>query len=82
MCYVAKGVIDGFNVDDLWPWDIAAGALIVQEAGGIVINTNGGAFDVMKPNVITAGTQELADTLLKIAREVDVVVENIEKGQK
>jgi len=36
LCYVAAGRLDGFWEDRLHPWDIAAGALIVEEAGGIV----------------------------------------------
>jgi myo-inositol-1(or 4)-monophosphatase len=38
LCYVAAGRMDGFWESDLKPWDIAAGALIVQEAGGRVSN--------------------------------------------
>ncbi len=34
LCYVAAGRLDGFWESDLKPWDIAGGALIVQEAGG------------------------------------------------
>lgn len=77
LCYVAKGLIDGFNVEDLYPWDICAGALIVQEAGGVVINAKGGAYDIMKPDVITACTEEICDEMLKIVRETDVIIERI-----
>ena len=38
LCYVAAGRMDGFWEVDLKPWDIAAGALIVQESGGRVTN--------------------------------------------
>lgn len=41
MAYVAKGIIDAFHMDYLKPWDVAAGYLIVEEAGGTVINTKG-----------------------------------------
>lgn len=36
LCYVALGVFDGFWELDLQPWDIAAGKLIIEEAGGVV----------------------------------------------
>jgi myo-inositol-1(or 4)-monophosphatase len=36
LCYVAQGKIDGFYEIDLKPWDVAAGILILQEAGGEV----------------------------------------------
>lgn len=41
LCYVALGAWDAYQVDYLKPWDYAAGALIVQEAGGILISTDG-----------------------------------------
>jgi myo-inositol-1(or 4)-monophosphatase len=44
LCYVAAGRMDGFWESDLKPWDIAAGSLIVSEAGGRVTNVEGGAF--------------------------------------
>jgi len=44
LCYVAAGRLDGFWETDLKPWDIAAGALIVAEAGGEVTNTAGEPF--------------------------------------
>src|SRR3989339_1431836 len=37
-CYVASGVFDGFWEVHLHPWDICAGKLIVEEAGGVVTN--------------------------------------------
>jgi len=44
LCYVAAGRLDGFWETSLKPWDIAAGALIVAEAGGSVTNLDGSAF--------------------------------------
>ena len=46
LCYVACGRIDGFWEWKLHPWDTAAGALIVREAGGTVTDFRGGSFDV------------------------------------
>lgn len=40
LAYVASGRLDGFWQAELKPWDIAAGALIVQEAGGITVDFN------------------------------------------
>jgi len=42
LAYVACGRFDAFWEYDLKPWDVAAGALIVKEAGGIVTDCNGG----------------------------------------
>ena len=44
LCYVACGRFDGFWEEKLGPWDTAAGALIVEKAGGQVTSMNGGAF--------------------------------------
>lgn len=45
LCLVARGWMDGYWERRLKPWDIAAGALIVAEAGGTVTNATGGPFD-------------------------------------
>jgi myo-inositol-1(or 4)-monophosphatase len=44
LCYVAAGRLDGFWERDLNAWDIAGGALLVQEAGGTITNFSGEAF--------------------------------------
>lgn len=36
LCYVARGSMDAYQCDGLYPWDVAAGVLIVSEAGGSV----------------------------------------------
>ncbi len=45
LCYVACGRLDGYWEIDQSPWDIAAGGLIVHEAGGRMSNFRGGRFD-------------------------------------
>jgi myo-inositol-1(or 4)-monophosphatase len=45
LCYVAAGRFDGYWEQHLWPWDVAAGALIVSEAGGTVTGMDGSEFD-------------------------------------
>lgn len=45
LCLVACGQLDGYWERKLKPWDVAAGALIVREAGGTVTDTRGGPFD-------------------------------------
>jgi len=46
MCYVAAGIFDGYYEESLNPWDWAAGALIVEEAGGRVTDYTGRPFEV------------------------------------
>ena len=47
ICYVAAGRMDGFWEQGLNAWDIAAGVLLVQEAGGTVTDLDGGPFDLL-----------------------------------
>lgn len=54
LCYVACGRFDGFWELNLSPWDTAAGALIVTEAGGRVTNFSDGAFSNYKPEVVAS----------------------------
>ena len=54
LSYVACGRFDGFWELNLSPWDMAAGALIVKEAGGQVSDFEGGEFSIYKPEVIAS----------------------------
>jgi myo-inositol-1(or 4)-monophosphatase len=45
LCYTAAGRFDGFWEPKLYPWDMAAGFLLVQEAGGKVTDFSGNPFD-------------------------------------
>ena len=52
LCYVAAGRLDGFWEVHIGPWDISAGALIVEEAGGRVSGTDGTAFASRRGNIL------------------------------
>ncbi len=54
LCYVAAGRLDGFWEQRLHPWDVAAGALLVQEAGGRVTDFHGAAFRPRHHQVVAA----------------------------
>lgn len=62
LAYVASGKLDGFWEFNLKPWDIAAGIVLVQEAGG-VISTLDGHADVLKNGHILATTIKLQSDL-------------------
>jgi len=65
LCYVAAGFYDGFFETGLSPWDIAAGSLIITEAGGLVGNFTGEP-DFMYQREIVAGTPRVYGQLVKI----------------
>ena len=54
LCYVAAGRLDGFWEQRLNPWDISAGALIVEEAGGVSTTVTGDAFNSRLGNIIAS----------------------------
>jgi myo-inositol-1(or 4)-monophosphatase len=54
LCYVAAGRFDGFWEARLKPWDVAAGALIVAEAGGVVSTYDGGPFSIRGGELVAA----------------------------
>lgn len=54
LAYVACGRLDGFWEIGLMPWDMAAGVLLIQEAGGIVTDFEGGDKFLETGNVLTA----------------------------
>ncbi|XP_034110075.1 inositol monophosphatase ttx-7-like [Drosophila albomicans] len=75
LAYVAKGTLDTYHVDNLKPWDVAAGVLLVREAGGVVYQTNGSEFNVMQPNLVAAGQDALAQQVMQLIREADKIDE-------
>src|SRR5439155_19022923 len=54
MAYVAAGRLDGFWEVKLNPWDVSAGALMVEEAGGEVSGLTGGPFDSRTGEVVAS----------------------------
>jgi myo-inositol-1(or 4)-monophosphatase len=54
LAYVACGRIDAFWSSSLKPWDVAAGSLIVTEAGGTISRMAGEPFDVMLPDLLSS----------------------------
>lgn len=64
MAYVASGRLDGFWEYDLNAWDLAAGALLVAEAGGTVEDLNGNAYSLLTRDVVAAGQLGLATELI------------------
>ena len=46
LCYVASGRLDGYYERGIWPWDLAAGTVILEEAGGKLTNYRGDVLDL------------------------------------
>ena len=58
LCHVATGALDGFWELSLAPWDVAAGVLMIREAGGVVTRIDG-SDDVVGPGSILAGNPRI-----------------------
>jgi myo-inositol-1(or 4)-monophosphatase len=67
LCYVAAARLDGFYDRHLKPWDLAAGALIVEEAGGRVTQLDGGRFSCY-PGDVLASNGRVHDAMERIIR--------------
>ncbi len=67
LAYTAAGVYDGFFEFRLSPWDFAAGALLIEEAGGRITDLDGGD-DYFKGGNLVAGPPGLHDELLAVVR--------------
>lgn len=69
LAYVACGRCDGFFEIGLCPWDIAAGSLIIQEAGGIITGFDGGKSFLFSGNIL-AGNPFIHRKLLRETKEI------------
>lgn len=67
LAYVAAGRLDGFWEMGLKPWDVAAGSLMIKEAGGLVCDFNGGE-EYLKTGNIVGGNPKVLKLLLQQIR--------------
>jgi myo-inositol-1(or 4)-monophosphatase len=67
LCWTAEGVFDGYFELRLGPWDVAAGALIVREAGGVVTDWSGDGAAWLDSGDILAGPPAVHAVLAEIA---------------
>jgi myo-inositol-1(or 4)-monophosphatase len=65
LCYVASGVFDAFWEVHLSPWDVCAGKLLVEEAGGIVTNFKNEKIDIYSKQIL-ASNGKIQHTMLEI----------------
>ena len=66
LCLVAEGVFDAFWEKNLKPWDIAAGWLMIKEAGGKVVDYQGKDFDLNSPSILASNPSLLQKMLFEI----------------
>ncbi|XP_023939019.1 inositol monophosphatase 1 [Bicyclus anynana] len=69
MAMVALGGADAYFEFGIHAWDIAAGDIIVREAGGVCIDPAGGAFDILSRRVLCASSMELAQEMSTVLHQ-------------
>jgi myo-inositol-1(or 4)-monophosphatase len=74
LCYVAAGRLDAFFETRLSAWDIAAGSLIIREAGGIVSGLDGSENYLESGHVLCGTPKVYADLAKLCAREIKALV--------
>ena len=66
-CMLANGYVDAYFEYGLHCWDLAAGSIIIQEAGGTVLDPEGGPFNLMSRRILAASNE-------KVAREISGLI--------
>ena len=67
LAWIAAGRLDGYWERDLKPWDMAAGSILVREAGGFVSDCDGGAEMFAKGHIV-AGNEAIQKELLRVLK--------------
>lgn len=66
LCYLAAGQLDGYWATSTHAWDIAAGMLAVQEAGGLMTDLSGGPVDLDHPQFVAACSPQVHARLIEV----------------
>jgi myo-inositol-1(or 4)-monophosphatase len=75
LCYVASGRFDGFWEMKLYPWDMAAGCLLITEAGGRLTDFQGGPHSIHSVETL-ASNGLIHDQMLEVMKEVKSTIES------
>jgi myo-inositol-1(or 4)-monophosphatase len=70
LCYLAAGRLDGYYERGIWPWDLAAGSVILEEAGGKLTNYRGDVLD-LDGREIVASNGRLHAAITRLTGEDD-----------
>ena len=62
--FVAEGILDGYLTMTLMPWDFAAGAILVEEVGGVVTQANKKGLDLLNQSTILASRSPIHDEII------------------
>ena len=80
LSYIAAGRLDGYWERGIAPWDVAAGALLVAEAGGTVSDLRGETFQSDNREIVASNGRLHGHLLDVIAQHPDAPVEIVRNG--
>lgn len=69
LAYVAAGRLDAYWATTVNAWDVAAGIVLVREAGGVVTAVDGGPIDLDRPKFLASSTPGLHEELLGVLQQ-------------
>nr|ALS90857.1 inositol monophosphatase family [uncultured bacterium] len=69
LAHVASGALDAFWATHIHAWDVAAGILLIREAGGVVTGRDGQLFDLWNPHFLAAAGPQLHREMLEVLTE-------------
>jgi myo-inositol-1(or 4)-monophosphatase len=69
-CYLASGVFDGFWEVHLHPWDICAGKLIAEEAGGMVTDFKGKSIDIFSKKILSTNNK-IHEQMIEVMEKIN-----------
>ncbi|MED6288972.1 Inositol monophosphatase 1, partial [Characodon lateralis] len=65
MCLVASGCVEAYYEIGIHVWDVAAGSLVVLEAGGVLMDVEGADVDLMSRRIVAANNRTIAEIIVK-----------------
>jgi len=66
LAYLAAGRLDAYYATSVQSWDVAAGLLLVEEAGGLVTSLDGGTFQLNKPQFVAVASRSLQREMFQL----------------
>eukprot|EP01060_Flectonema_neradi_P031502 TRINITY_DN4798_c2_g1_i1.p1 TRINITY_DN4798_c2_g1~~TRINITY_DN4798_c2_g1_i1.p1 ORF type:complete len:299 (+),score=56.89 TRINITY_DN4798_c2_g1_i1:41-898(+) len=69
ICSVASGRLDCYFEVGICAWDVCAPAVIIKEAGGVILDVTGGPFNLENRRMLSCSTPELAEEVLQILKK-------------
>lgn len=71
MCQIANGAAEAYFEFGIHIWDMAAGMLIVQESGGVVLDPSGAELNLLSRRLLCAANIDVAKALIPLLKSIN-----------